>query len=239
MPKDKKPETGFGVSKENSETLENLSNRIRECAKLAGSGDKLSQLSAIPRRTLEMYLAGESEPKALRVAAIAKAVGVSGHWLLTGEGEMRPGGSSGTESSLEDEFAMVPGYSIQVAAGDGALPGSEPITRKLAFRRKWLRFRGLNEKDLALVFAKGDSMEPTIDDNNTVMIDTNQKELRDGSIYVIRTNDHLIVKRIQTRLGKQVLLISDNKAYPPIEVSMDEASDLEVIGRVVWIGKDV
>lgn len=153
---------------------------------------------------------------------------------------MKPGsGSNEGEKSIEDEFALIPGYSIQVAAGSGTLPGPEQATRKLAFRRKWLRFRGLHEKDLALVFAKGDSMEPTISDNNTVMIDTSQRELRDGCIYVIRTNDHLIVKRIQTRLGSQVLLISDNAAYPPIEVNMGEPGDLEVIGRVVWIGKDV
>ena len=190
---------------------------------------------------LSRYMRGDSQPGFKVIANLCSPVGVDLNWVATGTGPMRL--SAQTEcagsSELEDEFALIPGYSIQVAAGDGALPGAEQATRKLAFRRKWLRFRGLNEKDLALVFAKGDSMEPTIDDNNTVMIDTNQKELRDGSIYVIRTNDHLIVKRIQTRLGKQVLLISDNKAYPPIEVSMDEANDLEVIGRVVWIGKDV
>lgn len=142
-------------------------------------------------------------------------------------------------AELSQEYALIPGYSVQVAAGAGAFPIDEQPTRRLAFRRKWLRFRGLNEKDLVLVFAKGDSMEPTISDNNTVMIDTSQRELTDGAIYVIRTDHHLIVKRVQTLLGNAVLLLSDNQAYQPIEVKMSEVQDLEVIGRVVWIGKDV
>lgn len=202
------------------------------------STNKFALKCGISESLVRKYLAG-SIPGFDKATAMARAAGVSLEWLAGGEGESQSGEGVETKGSLEEEFALIPGYSIQVAAGDGSLPGEEQATRKLAFRHKWLRFRGLKEPDLALVFAKGDSMEPTIDDNNTVMIDTSQKELRDGSIYVIRTNDHLIVKRIQTRLGKQVLLISDNKAYPPIEVSMDEASDLEVIGRVVWIGKDV
>jgi len=201
------------------------------------STNRFAKKCGIGESLVRKYLNG-SLPGIDKALAMARASGVSLDWLVSGEGSMRAD-EKADEASLDDEFAMVPGYNIQVAAGDGALPGPENATRKLAFRHKWLRYRGLKVKNLALVFAKGDSMEPTIDDNNTVMIDTSQKELRDGSIYVIRTNDHLIIKRIQTRLGSQVLLISDNKAYPPIEVSMDEVNDLEVIGRAVWIGKDL
>lgn len=67
-----------------------LSQRIRRCAELAGSGDALAQKAAIPRRTLETYLSGEAEPKASRLAAIADAAGVSLNWLVTGEGPEEP-----------------------------------------------------------------------------------------------------------------------------------------------------
>lgn len=36
------------------------------------------------------------------------------------------------------------------------------------------------------MFAKGDSMEPAILDNETVMVDTSERKLRDGHILVIR-----------------------------------------------------
>ena len=239
MPEKKEHRNDFGVITDNSEPLKLLSNRIRKCAEIAGSGDALSRLTAIPRRTLEMYLSGDAEPKAVRMGLIANAAGVSGHWLLTGEGEMFESDKA-EGSELEEEFALVPGYNVQVSAGHGALPAEfETPTRKLAFRHKWLRFRGLRVKDLVLVFAKGDSMEPTISDNNTLMVDTSQRDLQDGNIYVIRTDGHLIVKRVQQLLNKNVLFISDNKSYEKMEITQAELASLNIIGKVVWIGKDM
>lgn len=144
-----------------------------------------------------------------------------------------------SEQGIKNEFALVPGYNIEVAAGTGVFPSSEEPTRYLAFRHKWLRYKGLREKDLVLVFTKGDSMEPTISDNNTVLIDTSQRNLIDGHIYVIRTDGHLIVKRIQKLWNKGILLLSDNKEYKEQQVEPNEADDLEVIGKVVWVGKDL
>lgn len=143
-------------------------------------------------------------------------------------------------AELAQEFALIPGYSVQVSTGPGAFPGSEEKpSRKLAFRRKWLRYRGLAEKDLVLVFARGDSMEPTISDNNTLMIDTSKTELSDGAIYVIRVNSHLVAKRVQTLTNRDIMLLSDNEAYRPETLTPEQSQDLAVIGKVVWIGKDV
>ncbi|MBU2967091.1 S24 family peptidase [Amphritea sp. 2_MG-2023] len=144
-----------------------------------------------------------------------------------------------SQAELANEFALIPGYNVEVAAGSGAFPSNEAPSRRLAFRHKWLRFKGLNEKNLVLVFARGDSMEPTISDNNTLMIDTGQRELSDGAIYVIRVNSHLVVKRVQTLLNRDIMLISDNTAYHPETLSPWQLNDLEVIGKVVWIGKDI
>lgn len=239
MGKNTKSETHFGVDEPNPETLVGLSKRIRECAELAGSGDKLSQLSAIPRRTLETYLAGESEPKALRAAAIARAVGVSCDWLLTGKGEMRPGEGSTCEDALEDEFAMIPVYNIYVSAGGGALPGPESAIRQDPISRKRLRARGLKESHLAKFLSRGDSMEKTISDKAAVTVDLSQTDLIDGEIFVVRMDGHLVVKRIQNLPGQKFLLISDNQAYRPIEVVVDGAYDIKVIGKVVTIENEI
>ncbi len=62
--------------------------RLRRCVDLVGSGDKLAREANIPRSTLETYLTGKAEPKASRLADICRVCGVSGHWLLTGDGDM-------------------------------------------------------------------------------------------------------------------------------------------------------
>lgn len=144
-----------------------------------------------------------------------------------------------SEAVISSEFALIPGYKVEVSAGPGCITENEKPTRFLAFRHKWLRYRQLKAENLVLVFARGDSMEPTIHDNNTLMIDTTQTALSDGNIYVIRTDDHLVVKRVQKLVNKGILLLSDNKEYKEQLLEANEANDLAVIGRVVWIGKDI
>lgn len=211
-------ETGF--SDRLKELLEGQS--ARSFAQKAGMGDS----------TLRAILNG-AMPRLDNLLRIAEAAGVSVEWLATGKE------SNKSQSDFEAEFALIPGYNVQVVAGHGSLVGNESPTRELAFQRTWLRYRGLHESHLALVFAKGDSMEPTISDNETLMVDTSEQKLRDGHIYVIRNGDHLLVKRIQTLWNDGVQLLSDNKEYPPQEISRSDLNSLEVIGKVVWVGKDL
>ncbi|WP_029654858.1 XRE family transcriptional regulator [Marinobacter daepoensis] len=199
----------------------------------------------IHKNSLGHYERGNRVPDAAVLLKLVE-MGFSANWVLTGEGtkDAKGSGEALTQDieklrKLDEEFALIPGYNVQVAAGHGSLAEDESPTRELAFRRKWLRYRGLHEQDLALVFAKGDSMEPTISDNETVMVNTSEKKLRDGHIYVIRNGDHLLVKRIQTLWNDGVQLLSDNKEYPPQEISSSNLENLEVIGKVVWVGKDL
>jgi transcriptional regulator with XRE-family HTH domain len=71
-----------------AKNTQELAIRLRQCAQLAGSGDELARKASVPRRTLETYLSGDAEPKASRLFALARAVGVSLDWLATGEGPM-------------------------------------------------------------------------------------------------------------------------------------------------------
>lgn len=69
----------------NSE-MKALADRIRFCAERIGGGNSLAQKTAIPRRTLETYLAAQSEPQVSRLVQIAHATGVNVAWLASGEG---------------------------------------------------------------------------------------------------------------------------------------------------------
>lgn len=138
-----------------------------------------------------------------------------------------------------EEFALIPGYRVQVSAGHGALvQGDEAPCRHLAFRRKWLKWRGFAEKELAIVWNKGDSMEPTISNNDTLVVHLGRTRPGDGHIYVVRNDDQLWVKRLQVRPDAWVL-ISDNAIYPPMTIPKDEQHTFEVIGQVVHISHDV
>lgn len=143
------------------------------------------------------------------------------------------------KGSFIEEFAMIPGYRIQVSAGHGSLnPDQLKPIRHLAFRRKWLKYRGFNEKDLAIVWAKGDSMEPTIHNNDTLVVHLGRNKPSDGHIYIFRNGDDLFVKRYQNALGSW-RLISDSSMYETISIPKEEQHQFEVVGQVVHIAKDI
>jgi hypothetical protein len=146
---------------------------------------------------------------------------------------------SSLPSIINDDFALIPGYQVQVSAGSGLLAPdiAEPI-RYLAFRKKWLQFKDFNQYDLSVVWAKGDSMHPTISDNDTLVVHMGRKQPKDGYIYVFRNGEELFVKRYQNALGSW-RLISDNSLYAPLEVKKEEQHQFEVIGQVVHVAKDI
>ncbi|MCG9755001.1 helix-turn-helix transcriptional regulator [Shewanella insulae] len=197
--------------------------------------------------TLRRILKGE-DPKLSVTVKIAEESGVLLNWLVTGEGPKHPG-EDHKQVSLEpvvvrcdeftEEFALIPGYHISASTGHGELNRGEQVKRHLAFRKKWLNFRGLLPDKLAVVFAHGDSMEPTIHSNNSLLVNTADTKLTDGSIFVLRFGDELYAKRLQKRFDGSIELISDNKEYSNQVVKADEVEGLHIIGKVVWIGKDL
>ena len=82
-------------------------------------------------------------------------------------------------------------------------------------------------------------MEPTIYSKDTLLVDTSKNNPRDGQIYVIRSSDVLWVKRIQRQIDGSLSLISDNPTYAPMQLNLDDHPDIQVIGQVVQISKDL
>ncbi|QJT15225.1 helix-turn-helix transcriptional regulator [Aeromonas sp. 2692-1] len=199
-----------------------------------------SRKCGLSEATLRDYLKGSSYPTLDRLNKIAITSDRKMAWLIGEESGVQESVAKYVVSDVFlDEFALIPGYRVQVSAGHGALSqGETEPYRHLAFRRKWLKWRGFNEKELVIVWSKGDSMEPTISNNDTLVVHLGRTRPVDGHIYVVRNDDQLWVKRLQV-LPHAWLLISDNSLYKEIEVPKDEQHTFEVIGQVVHISHDV
>ena len=225
------------LDKESVRSLyEDQIDQFKDRLKLAIGSESVRSFSkrcGISESVIRKYLAG-SHPVLDKLPRIAEALNQSMEWLVTGKDAPQQ-----TLEDLSDEFALLPGYTIQVAAGNGALnPDNLEPSRYLAFRRKWLKFRGFAEKDLVIVWAKGDSMEPTINNNDTLVVHTGRKIPQDGHIYIFRDESQLFVKRYQSVVGAW-RLISDNHMYTPLDIKKEEQHQFEVIGQVVHIAKDI
>ncbi len=178
------------------------------------------RLSEEDRRTLarhfgiaERLIGGPDEPAARAVVA-------------------RPGLTARSE-----DYVLIPHYDIGASAGSGAETGIETPLAVLAFQANFVRGISTGRPEaLSVIRVEGDSMLPTLADGDHILVDADDRErLRDG-IYVLRTDDALLVKRLSVHPATRRLSIrSDNDAYP----SWDDCDPAEVavIGRVVWVGR--
>lgn len=130
----------------------------------------------------------------------------------------------------ERDWVDIPRLALGASAGPGASTADEEKIGAFRFSRHWLRDHGFDPLMLSSIAVSGDSMEPTLRDGDEILVDRAPCSMRDG-IHVVRLDDALLVKRIDTGRPGCIVLISDNRVYEPVEVPLAEVA---VIGRVVW-----
>jgi len=207
-----------------------INDRLRAARKSAGFEDAVSASrrfgwNEVTYRAHENGARGFTKASA---AEYARAFKVPVQWLIFGQGEP------------EQEKDLVAVYDVQASAGPGMIVHDESAVAQLAFPPGYLaQLTRANPRDLSIIGVKGDSMLPTLADDDLVMIDRTKKDLSFDGLFVIRDGgDALLIKRIgrASRRGF-VSIISDNRAvYPAVEKPLDE---VEVIGRVIWKGGKV
>ena len=84
--------------------------------------------------------------------------------------------------------------------------------------------------------AVGDSMHPTVQDGDLLLIDTTDRDVTGFGLYVVDVAGERLVKRVQRKVDGSLVLISDNPSYQPDLVTPDMARTVNVVGRVVWSG---
>jgi Peptidase S24-like len=131
---------------------------------------------------------------------------------------------------------LIPKLAVGASAGPGAMNDAEALAGKIGFDEKWLRRLGVDPAHLSLIRVNGDSMAPTLNNGDDIMVDSSAATgaLRDG-IHVIRVDEVLMVKRLAKGPTGRLSVLSDNPAYPDW-ADVDGAS-VAIIGRVVWAGR--
>lgn len=143
-------------------------------------------------------------------------------------------------SPADHDLVAIGRREVRVSAGPGtpAIDGGE--RPGFAFDPAWLRsLTSAAPDDLSIVAVQGDSMAPTLNHGDDVLVDSSIRgdKLRDG-IYVLRVDENLLVKRIAVHpLGRTVTIQSDNPAYA--DWPDCDLADVDCIGRVIWAGRRV
>jgi len=136
-----------------------------------------------------------------------------------------------------DDFATVKRVGALASAGPGALNGDAEVIGSMAFRRDWLRERGIKPEKALLVTVTGDSMKPSISPGDLVLLDQARTDIVNGAPFIfVDADGETRLKRLH-RLGRNtVALVSDNPDHPPELRNGVDAERLKILGRVVWSG---
>jgi len=129
----------------------------------------------------------------------------------------------------------IPQFDVAASAGMGAFVDGEPEIEMVRVDKDWLENQlKVRPEDASLIFVRGDSMMPTLNNGDVLLVSSNVEQIGDG-IYVLHSDGLLQVKRVQRQPGGQIRVTSDNPAYQPYVVNLaDESSDFRIVGKVVW-----
>ena len=218
------------------------------------SRDVYAPKLGVSKNTIVNYETGKSAPDSTFLTKILDLhPDISPSWLLTGKGSTHTGIRNNQEllpkrtnelvfpdiHHLEapdpKEFDYIPMAKATLSAGGGAFVVSEEFEGYYAFRKSWINAITTSKNNLVLLRVDGDSMDPTIQDRDTVMIDMSRRQIIEGKIFALRADNTIMIKRLSFRLNEKIQIISDNKRdFEPYEVNI---SDIHILGQVIFFSR--
>lgn len=207
----------------------NIHERIRKARKdSALTILELSTLTGIPGRTISNYERADRNPSVEYITILAEKLGVNPSWLLLGQGQAfinkEEKGNQFPEGKTADDFIFIPVL--------------ENIDKRdyIAFPKNLVFKEISSANEPVLIKNNSDSMNPTIKQGDTLIIDKSVKKLQIEGIYAFNINESISTKRFQLLPDKKAKLINDNTHYPSYIIDLNDES-INIIGSVIWFGR--
>ena len=124
---------------------------------------------------------------------------------------------------------------LAAAAGGGSEALGEAVAGRVWFRRDWLDRRGLDPAQCAVIGVRGESMEPLLREGDSILVDRKRRRRMQDRIFVVRTDDGLVVKRAGRGGDGGWLLVSEHPSWGPVPWP----ADAETIGQAVWTARSL
>ncbi|WP_198019596.1 LexA family transcriptional regulator [Pseudogulbenkiania sp. MAI-1] len=182
------------------------------------------------------------EPKLANLELIAKAFGMTLSELMFGNdgSAASPMGRvvqwDDQEELAEDGYVFIQRYDLNLSTGCSSIAWVVHEKDPLAFRARYMQAKGFNPDNLKALYEKGDSMEPYLMDGDTVMVNIEDTQPKDGQVYAVCFDDEWYIKRLFKVPGGGLMLQSDNQRYRDIEAAPERAELVRVFGWMVWRG---
>jgi phage repressor protein C with HTH and peptisase S24 domain len=137
---------------------------------------------------------------------------------------------------LVGDEIKIPHYDVRAAMGGGQIPADYiELLRDVTVSQEHLRRLGVDYESpfhLKMITGWGQSMEPTIQDKDPLLIDVSIEEFTGDGIYLFTQGEMLFIKRLQLEDEKRLKVISDNRNHDPRFVTSD---DIYIKGRILLV----
>lgn len=169
-----------------------------------------------------------------------KKLGISSQWLLYNKGSMFDKAAGALDNAFSDfdtnnntsRYSITYYPEIKAAAGNGYVNCDDSEVDIISLPKQVLA-QNFNPGKIDAIKVYGDSMHPTISENDIIFISKKHTEIFDNKIYVLRYGDEIRVKRIFKRKDEKIVLRSDNNSYPDETVSIYD-EDIKILGQVIY-----
>lgn len=219
-----------------------LADRLQaRSSQLGLSPAHVAEMAGVNRSFVYDILRGRSSRPGLdRLMEVARVLKVEVDWLIHGIGNIE--GPPPFLENPDETFVPIAHAGVRPSMGGGsvAIEDYDEPARAYHFRKSWIK-QGLKASpaQLRIMKVEGDSMEPTLFDGDTVLVDMDRKIPNPSGIFVLDDGIGLVAKRLQHVPNSDppaVRVISDNKVYPEYERTVEEVA---IIGRIRWFAREI
>lgn len=131
----------------------------------------------------------------------------------------------------------LPLLNITASMGNGDNNHDEVVVDVLRVKKSWVdkTFSNISSvNNLSFIHAIGDSMMPTFNDGDILLVDSGVKDVTSDSVYVLEAHDRLFIKRVRRRIDGAFEISSDNPSVKTVDV-LNGDHQVTIKGKVVWV----
>ncbi len=201
----------------------------------------VAETSGLNRSFIYDIIRGKSvRPTRSKLQKVADVLKVDVAWLIDGDGTLE--GEEPKIYSPDTTFVGISGVKAKASAGGGTIVHAEDeqVSKMYHFRQSWIENElDANAKQLRILRVTGDSMMPTLNDGDTILVDMGRKSPYPPGLFVLHDGMGLMAKRIEhipSSEPPRISVTSDNPNYSPYECLLDEVN---IAGRIRWYGRVV
>jgi len=217
--------------------MNTLKDRLEELMAEYGldTQQQLADFAGVSKGLVGQWFNGSTGLGAKPLSAFDKKTRFSINWLTEGTGDkykthVLP---AITESESEDRIRF-PRLNAEATCGAGTINDHYiEVVDYVTVASAWAREKlGGNLNKIQVITARGDSMEPTIENGDVMFVDTAVEAFEGDGLYLLWYIDGLKAKRLQSTVGGGLMIISDNSSYRTETVRGEDLNAVHIIGRI-------